>query len=169
VADIARDAAVGGTVPYTYFPNKQTLFFAALDEDGAAAIEAIDEGLSPGVADYDGRDWWEKLLVTVFAVVDRHPLVRRVLAGLEPEVSNLIVDTPALARPRKELARRLAAEQRAGKVRRDIDPVPVANGTVTIVLALLRGMVQLGEATTRTYHHDIATVLAAALDPPAPP
>jgi hypothetical protein len=37
------------------------------------------------------------------------------------------------------------------------------------VLALLRGMVQLGEATTRTYHHDIATVLAAALDPPAPP
>jgi AcrR family transcriptional regulator len=167
VADIAREAGVGGTVPYTYFPNKQALFLAALDEDGAAAIEAIEEGVSPAVADYDGRDWWERLLVIVFTVVDQHPLVRRVLGGQEPEVSNLVVDTPALAQLRKELARRLAAEQRAGKVRRDIDPVPVANGIITIILALLRGMVQLGDPATRTYHHDITTVLAAALDPPA--
>ena len=29
VADIARDASVGGTVAYAYFPNKEALFFAA--------------------------------------------------------------------------------------------------------------------------------------------
>ena len=30
VADIARDAGIGGTVTYTYFPNKEALFMAAL-------------------------------------------------------------------------------------------------------------------------------------------
>ena len=39
VADIARDANVGGTVAYAYFPNKEALFFAAVDEDAAAVIE----------------------------------------------------------------------------------------------------------------------------------
>ena len=36
VADIARDAGVGGTVAYAYFPNKEALFLAAVDEDAAA-------------------------------------------------------------------------------------------------------------------------------------
>ena len=36
VADIARDAGVGGTVAYAYFPDKEALFLAALDEDAAA-------------------------------------------------------------------------------------------------------------------------------------
>ncbi len=35
VADIARDATVGGTVAYAYFPNKEALFLAAIDEDAA--------------------------------------------------------------------------------------------------------------------------------------
>ena len=43
VADIARDAGVGGTVAYAYFPNKEALFLAAIDEDAAAVIH---EGLS---------------------------------------------------------------------------------------------------------------------------
>ena len=42
VADIARDAGVGGTVAYAYFPNKEALFLAAIDEDAAAVIH---EGL----------------------------------------------------------------------------------------------------------------------------
>jgi len=42
VADIARDAAVGGSVAYAYFPNKEALFLAAVDEDAAGVI---DEGL----------------------------------------------------------------------------------------------------------------------------
>ena len=42
VADIARDAGVGGTVAYAYFPNKEALFLAAIDEDAAAVIS---EGL----------------------------------------------------------------------------------------------------------------------------
>jgi AcrR family transcriptional regulator len=165
VADIARDAGVGGTVPYTYFPNKEALFVAALDEDAAAVV---DHGLTSVIADADIDDWRDTVMFTVAAVVDRHPLARRVLAGLEPDMAARVTELPALAELRKTCADRLTAEQLAGKVRDDIDPTSVANGIVTIVLALLRAVVQLGEATVQPYGHDVAAVFAAALDPPRP-
>ena len=42
VADIARDAGVGGTAAYAYFASKEALFLAAIDEDAAGVI---NEGL----------------------------------------------------------------------------------------------------------------------------
>ena len=55
VADIARDASVGGTVAYAYFPNKEALFLAAIDEDAAGVIE---EGVATlGPAGTDIRRW----------------------------------------------------------------------------------------------------------------
>jgi AcrR family transcriptional regulator len=163
VADIAREAGVGGTAAYAYFSSKEALFLAALDEDAAAVI---DKGLTRVIADPDVDEWRETLIFTVVDVVDHHPLARRVLAGLEPDVNERVVELPALAELRKTCAERLAAEQLAGKVRADIDPVPVANGIVAIILALLRAVVQLGDAATRAHAHDVAAVFAAALDPP---
>lgn len=165
VADIARAAGVGGTAAYAYFPNKEALFLAALDEDAAAVI---DKGLTRVIADPDVDEWCETLIYTVVDVVDHHPLARRVLAGLEPDVNERVGELPALAELRKTCAERLAAEQLAGKVRSDIDPVPIANGIVAIILALLRAVVQLGDAATRAYASDVAAVFAAALDPPHP-
>jgi AcrR family transcriptional regulator len=164
VADIARDAGVGGTVPYAYFPSKEALFVAALDEDAAAVIE---RGLTSVIADADIDDWRDTVMYRVVTVVDQHPLARRVLAGLEPDVAGRVIDLPALAELRKTCAQRLAAEQLTGKVRADIDPVSVANGIVTIVLSLLRAVIQLGGATVPAFGHDVAAVFAAALDPPS--
>src|SRR3954470_24294936 len=82
VADIARDAGVGGTVAYAYFPNKEALFMAALDEDAAAVIH---EGLSTVLDGVDLVDWRQTLIFTLVAAVERHPLARRLLAGLEPD------------------------------------------------------------------------------------
>src|SRR6516162_1580519 len=85
VADIARDASVGGTVAYAYFPNKEALFFAAVDEDAGGVIEA---GLAT-VAEIptDIRQWHDTLMFTLIAALERHPLAERLLAGLEPEVT----------------------------------------------------------------------------------
>src|SRR2546423_1656768 len=47
VADIVRDAGVGGTVAYAYFPNKEALFLAAVDED-AAVVRAARRGPGAG-------------------------------------------------------------------------------------------------------------------------
>src|SRR3546814_17619533 len=53
VADIARAAGVGGTVAYAYFPNKETLFLAAIYED---ASHVINSGMVGANEDTDVAD-----------------------------------------------------------------------------------------------------------------
>lgn len=161
VADIARDAGVGGTVTYTYFPNKETLFFAAVDEDVAGVVSV---GLSSLVDHAETPDWRESLVLSLLGAVDEHPLARRLLAGLEPEVTARVLEIPALAEMRKACAARLELEQLAGTVRADIDPVSIANGVVAILLSLLMSLVQLGGDLTDVYANDVAAVFAAAID-----
>lgn len=161
VADIARDAGVGGTVAYAYFPNKEALFLAAADEDAAAVIEEA----RVMVAVDQRADWRESLITTLIAAVGRHPLARRLLGGLEPEVTERVLETSALAELRKDIAERLRSEQAAGTVRSDIDPVVIANGTVAISLSLLMSVLQLGAAVVGVYAGDIRAVIDAAIDP----
>jgi AcrR family transcriptional regulator len=163
VADIAREAGVGGTVAYAYFPNKEALFMAALDEDAAAVIH---EGLT-SVMDGDIEDWRQTLIFTLVTAVEHHPLARRLLAGLEPDVTGRVLEIPALNELRKACAERLRTEQLNGRVRHDIDPVAVANGIVAIMLSLLMSVVQLGRDAAAPYTLDVASVFAAALDPPS--
>src|SRR3954469_4679372 len=79
VADIARDAGVGGTVAYAYFPNKEALFLAAVDEDAAGII---NKGLATFTGDVTFKNWREDLIFTLVAAIDHHPLARRLLGGL---------------------------------------------------------------------------------------
>ena len=165
VADIARDAGVGGTVPYAYFPNKDALFFAALDEDAASVIR---EGLTSVMESGDIGDWRQTLVFTLVDAVDRHPLAGRVLGGLEPDVIDRVLEIPALADLRRACADRLRIEQIAGTVRPDIDPVVMGNGVVAIVLSLMMSVVQLGRNVAGTYADDVTAVFTAALEV-APP
>lgn len=160
VADIARDAGVGGTVPYAYFDSKEALFLAALDEDAAAVI---NDELGSLVTDPSIDEWRRTLLFKLVDAVEGHPLARRVLAGLEPDVTERVLDIPALAELRKVCAERLEAEQLAGTIRPDIDPATVASGLVTITLSLLMAVVQFGRQAAMTYGDDVAAVLEAAV------
>ncbi len=166
VADIARDAGVGGTVAYAYFPNKDALFLAAVDEDATAVIE---EGLSGVFAELTVTDWRQMLVLTLVAALDGHPLARRLLAGLEPEVTDRVLEIPALADLRARCADQLRAEQVNGSVRADIDPAVMANGIVAIVLSLLMSVVQIGGDAAFRYANDVAAVFEAAIErtPPA--
>jgi AcrR family transcriptional regulator len=166
VADIARDAGLGGTVAYAYFPSKEALFLAALDEDAAAVIS---EGVSTVLVEGSLQDWRQTLIFTLVGELGRHPLARRVLAGLEPDVTDRVLEIPALAELRKACAERLRAEQLAGTVRSDIDPAAVGNGVVTITLSLLMSVVQFGTAAAAAYGPDVTAVLEAALSPVAAP
>lgn len=161
VARIARDAGVGGTVPYAYFADKEALFLAALDEDASGVIH---EGLSqilekPGIPDF------QHLLFTLVAALEHHPLARRLLSGLEPDVTERVVEIPALTELRKVCAERLRAEQLAGTVRSDIDPAVIASGVVSIVLSLLMSVEQVGPDTAVRYSEDVVAVFEAALRP----
>ena len=161
VADIARDAGVGGSLAYAYFPSKEALFFAAVDEDAAAVIrEGVDTLIDSGDVDA----WRRKLIFTLIEALEDHPLARRLLAGLEPEVTARVLGIPALAELRKACTERLRAEQLRGFVRRDIDPAVAANGLVAIILSLLMSVVQIGLTAVELYAEDIASVLAAAVE-----
>lgn len=164
VADIARDAGVGGSVAYAYFPNKEALFLSALDEDAAAVI---GEGVTH-LLDGEKRDEWHTtLIVSLVDALDRHPLARRVLAGLEPEATDRVIDIPAMLELRKAVAERLRLDQEAGRVRADIDPTAVGSGAVTIIVSLLMSVVQFGSSGIGAYGPDVWAVFRAALDPPA--
>jgi AcrR family transcriptional regulator len=166
VAEIARDAGVGGTVAYAYFPGKEALFLAAVDEDAARVIH---EGLSSVMDERDVRSWRETLIFTLVGAVERHPLARRLLSGLEPGVTDRVLEIPALEELRKVVAERLRTDQLDGSVRPDIDPVTMANGTVAIVLSLLMSVVQFGGTAAATYGPDIAAVFEAAIERTPPP
>ena len=103
-------------------------------------------------------------MFTLFDAVEHHPLAPRLLAGLEPDVTARVLDIPALAELRKACGERIGAEQIAGSVRADIDPVAIGNGVVAIMLSLLMSMVQLGRDATTTYAPDITAVFEAAID-----
>ncbi len=164
VADIARDAGVSGTAAYAYFAGKEALFLAAVDEDAAAVIA---EGLSSALDQSGVPDWPRVVLGTLVEAVERHPLARRLLAGLEPEVTVRVLDIPALAELRKLAAERLRSEQLAGVARADVDPAVIADGVVAIVLSLLMSIVQLGAEAAAQYGESVAAVLSAAMTPVA--
>jgi AcrR family transcriptional regulator len=163
VADIARDAGVSGTLAYAYFPNKEALFLAAIDEDAAAVIH---DGLSSVIEDPTVEDWRQTLIFTLVAAVEHHPLARRLLAGLEPEVTGRVLEIPALNELRKACTERIRAEQLAGSVRADIDAATIGNGIVAIMLSLLMSVVQVGNEAAVAYGSDVAAVFRAALDGP---
>ncbi len=163
VADIARDASLGGTVAYAYFPGKEALFLAAVDEDAAAMI---GEGLAAALGQGEERDWRQALFFTLMAGIDQHPLARRLLGGLEPGVTDRVLDIPALAELRKVCAERLRSEQASGYVRSDIDPYVIGNGLVAILLSSLMAVVQFGPAAATMYADDVAALTEAALAPP---
>lgn len=163
VAEIARDARLSGTAAYVYFPNKEALFVAAVDEDAAAVV---DEGLASLTDAVDLDQWRGTLIFTLLSALDRHPLARRVLTGLEPEFTVRLITIPALEQLRKECGERIAAQQLAGQVRPDIDARQVANGLVTIVLSLLMSLLQTGTDPATLLGADVAAVVEAALSPP---
>ncbi len=163
VAEIARDARLSGTAAYVYFPNKEALFVAAVDEDAAAVIE---EGLATFTDDVDLAQWRQTLMFALLEAVDGHALARRVLLGLEPEFTVRLLSIPALEQLRKAIAERLHAQQLAGSVRADIDAQQMANGLVTIVLSMLMSLLQTGTDPATLLGRDVGAVIEAALSPP---
>ncbi len=167
VADIARDAEVSGTLAYNYFENKESLFLAALDEDAAGVIAegmvAMPSARSVHLAVNEA--WRDKLIFLLLDALDAHPLARRVLGGLEPQVTGRMIELPALAELRLAVGEQLRVDQEAGLVRPDIDPLAIGAGAVTLYLSMLMSIVQFGTEGLATYGPDVMALLAAAIEP----
>jgi AcrR family transcriptional regulator len=162
LSDVARDVGVTPAAVYAYFPGKEALFAAAVDADADALVEVALQAVERGRFTGD----WAALIQLLLDALPDHPLARRVLSGLEPESTERLLDIPALARLRIQLAELIAGDQRPGAVRPDIDPTSHADGLVTIVLALLIGILQTGGQPHPDRAPGVIAVLDAALRSP---
>lgn len=162
VADISRDAGVGGTTAFVHFDNKEALFFAAVDDDLTSLFDELGTelaSLGPEGALHD------RLLTTVLAIIERHPLARRLLAGLEPDVTERVLETESFAALRRAVAELLAAGQEEGSIRPDLPPEHLADGLVAVVVAVAMASVQIGPAAPEAFGPGLATVLRGLLTP----
>ena len=165
VADVARDAGVGATVPYAYFPGKEALFLAAVDEDAAGLVAKALVIVNEQLPLEDMR------IGLILSLVERprRPPPRRSDAG-RPRADGHRPGAPA-ARARgaaQGRGRAVAGRAARGPVRSDIDTMVVGQGLVAIVLSLLMSVVQLGRDIAAPYAAEVAAVFVAALEPPRP-
>lgn len=162
VSDIAREAGLTPAATYAYFAGKEGLFQAAVDADAGALI---DSARSVALGGGSAR---ERLFFFVTALrehVEDHPLARRVLSGLEPEVAARLVTIPSLVSLTAELADELADAQGAGDIRGDVDPAELAVGLETVVLSLLMAELQTGLTVEPERAAGVLALLDAALRP----
>jgi len=162
VSDIAREAGLTPAAAYAYFAGKEGLFQAAVDADAGALIEAAR---SVAAERASAREQLFLFVGELRERVDDHPLARRVLSGLEPEVAARLVTIPSLVALTAALADDLAEAQAASEIRPDVDPAEVAVGLETIVLALLMAELQTGLTVEPERQAGVLAVMDAALRP----
>lgn len=162
VSDIAREAGLTPAAAYAYFAGKEGLFQAAVDTDAGALIEAARSAAAGGAS---AREQLFLFVGELRERVDDHPLARRVLSGLEPEVAARLLTIPSLVSLTAALADELAEAQAASDIRADVDPAEVAVGLETIVLALLMAELQTGLTVEPERQAGVLAVMDAALRP----
>lgn len=162
VADISRDAGVGGTTAFVHFDNKEALFFAAVDDDLASLFEELGTSLAALGAEGAMPDG---LLDAVLDIIERHPLARRLLAGLEPDVTERVLETDSFGVLRRALADLLAGAQHEGVIRPDLSPDELADGLVAVVVAVAMASVQIGPTISGAFGAGVAAVFRGLLTP----
>ncbi len=162
VSDIAREAGLTPAAAYAYFAGKEGLFQAAVDADAGALIEAARSAAAEGAS---AREQLFLFVGELRERVDNHPLARRVLSGLEPEVVARLLTIPSLVALTAALADELAEAQAASDIRPDVDPAELAVGLETIVLALLMAELQTGLTVEPERQAGVLAVMDAALRP----
>ena len=136
---IAAEAGVAVGTVFRHYPNKAALLVAALTRETAPVLGALND-LPERAGTATVRDNLTDVLTTLASLQEL--LVPFELAFLtDPELAEqrrqLAASAPDLPGPPGQLAAYLAAEQRVGRLRADIDPVAAAG----VLLATLFGIV----------------------------
>ncbi len=164
VSEVARAAGLTQAAVYAYFPSKEALFDAAVDADAASALnETMAKTL-----DTPANALVPMMLFVLVGNMDRHPLVKRVLAGEESDALQRLIDLPALADLTASIATRVREAQVAGDVRSDLDPELFSNGAEAILVSLLMSIVQVGSSTATRRQIGVVSIFDTLLRPPPP-
>lgn len=163
VSEVARSAGLTQAAVYAYFDGKEALFDAAVDADTEAVVSEIRARLE-GV---DARMLIPSFLVAAIAIIDEHPLVRRVLDGEEKSALGRLLNLSALQRLANWLGEEIAKGQAAGTVRSDIDAQVIADGAESLLVGLLMAIIQVGGTHENRRQVGVLGLFDAALRPPS--
>jgi AcrR family transcriptional regulator len=168
---IAQRAGVAEGTIYRHFPDKATLFFAAVMERNAAMSDGVSR-----LAERAGQATVEENLTQALVALAsaRDELLPLELAVLtDPELAGRrlqradAVRTGHLAGPPQSIALYLAAEQRLGRVRADVPPERIA----IVLLATLFGIALIpsppGADVSRTTIEAAVDLLVSGIRPSA--
>lgn len=133
VPEIARAVGMSHSALYQHFGRKEQLFRAAVDADFRALLEhAVPDDVDLGDPDVLGRQ--------TLAIIDAsasHPLARRVMADLDREQATLLRDLATLDALQDRVRSGVRQGQHDAQVRTDLDPDTLAEGLVTLSMALI--------------------------------
>lgn len=166
VLSIARQSGLGSTTTYVHYPTKEALFLAAVEDDlgslFAKVIEVVDRA--------DPAAGPASLIGVLLQELEAHPLAHRLVAGLEPDMTDRMLDAEAVSALEAAVTERVAEGQRVGVIRADIDPAVLADGLISVVLALAMAAVQVGGPLLVRRARGIDAIFQAVLtkDQPAP-
>lgn len=166
MADVARDVGLSPSAVYRYFPTKEALFIAAVDDDIAGMVDLVRRTLRGGASTVSVL--LAELRTELGAAVSEHPLAARALTGVEPMGPDRIMALPHLAALRADLAELLQTGQQVGLVRADVPAATLALGIETIVVYQLAHLASLRGVDTQPSDERweaIAAVIDAALRP----
>jgi AcrR family transcriptional regulator len=144
LASIAEDAGISPTAVYRHFPDKDAMFEAAVDADAEGMVALARQAIIGDDAGDDLLALLNQLADGLAAAVHDHPLVGRVLAGLDLLSPQRILALPSLAHLRADLTELLRFGQEAGLVRTGLDPAVMALGLETVVLEHVAYLVTVG-------------------------
>jgi AcrR family transcriptional regulator len=164
VSEIARAAGLTQAAVYAYFPNKEALFQAAVDEDAGGIIDAARQR-AEGV---DVHNLVPTLLIIVLGLLDEHPLAKRILEGQEHDQLSRLINLPSLRALTEWMATVVQQAQDEGRARTDIDAEAFADGAETMLLGLLMAVTQVGGSTEQRRQLGVLTVWDRLLRVPEP-
>jgi AcrR family transcriptional regulator len=147
VSDVARDVGLTPAAVYRYFPDKEALFLAAVDEEANAVIRVVADAFGGTGKRY--RSVHALLTAAMNATREslrEHPLLVHVLAGGEPMPPGRLNSLLELTAMRERLGQLLALGQTVGLVRTDVDPATMALGCETIFIYQLAHLAILHRA-----------------------
>ncbi len=171
---IARAAGVTEGTIYRHFPNKTTLFFAAAMERHTEIVAKLADFPARAGQGTVAGNLTEALTSLAALREDIMPLELAILtdpdlaAGRDAAVAaGIIADGGG---PPEQLARYVAAEQRLGRVRPDLDPTQVARTLLALLLAHALQPAAPGTPLTATVADSIDLVVRglSAAEPPRP-
>ena len=165
VASIAREAGTSQPNVYTYFGSKTDLYVTAVHAvvaDMMADVVVAAHRSSP-------PDVISAVLLALFRGTGRSDLVTRAFQqATDVRLKELIVD-PIYEQIRDVLEGRLAAGQRSGALRADLDPATTAAGVAALVMANVITWVHSGRPTDEARRPAVAEVLRQAITAPTAP